>query len=61
MNIILREDRADDFNKKGRRCMNCGRVISEAKDLYTRRFCSVECKEEYCSGNSRNLEAIKSV
>ncbi|HLD58392.1 MAG TPA: hypothetical protein VI977_01975 [archaeon] len=31
-----------------KRCMNCGKLIFEERDLYSRRFCSTKCKEEYC-------------
>ncbi len=33
--------------KKVWRCMNCGSEIIDAKDLYSRRFCSIECKQEF--------------
>ncbi|MBU0635514.1 hypothetical protein KKE06_00645 [Candidatus Micrarchaeota archaeon] len=29
------------------RCLECGKDIHNAKDLYSRRFCSVPCKEKY--------------
>jgi hypothetical protein len=35
--------------QRQKHCMNCGRIIMEETDLYSRRFCSTPCKEEYCS------------
>ncbi|MDD5163202.1 MAG: hypothetical protein PHD95_03265 [Candidatus ainarchaeum sp.] len=35
--------------QRQKHCMNCGRLIMEEADLYSRRFCSTSCKEEYCS------------
>ena len=61
MNILMHERRVPDFSIQGRRCMNCGREIYEASDLYSRRFCSVGCKDEYCSGSRARLEMIKKV
>jgi len=39
-------------------CMNCGKPITEETDLYTRRFCSVTCKDEYCSPLKRVVQKI---
>ncbi len=29
------------------KCLECGRGITDARDLYSRRFCSVDCKEKF--------------
>lgn len=29
------------------KCMNCSREIFSGVDMYSRRFCSVRCKEQY--------------
>jgi hypothetical protein len=29
------------------KCLECGHAILDARDLYSRRFCSVECKEKF--------------
>lgn len=29
------------------KCMSCGRDILSGTDMYSRRFCSVACKESY--------------
>ncbi|MEM4257151.1 MAG: hypothetical protein QXD98_02205 [Candidatus Diapherotrites archaeon] len=35
------------------RCMNCGRIIVDPMPgLYGRRFCSMDCKDEYISKGS---------
>ncbi len=44
--LVKRAERGPVGREK--RCMNCGRVIEhEATDVYSRRFCSGRCKENY--------------
>jgi hypothetical protein len=50
MNITVLEQRAPNFAlPKLKKCMNCGRPIGFGKGLYESRFCSVDCKELFCS------------
>ncbi|MBN1941384.1 MAG: hypothetical protein JW772_04350 [Candidatus Diapherotrites archaeon] len=44
--------------QKERHCMNCGKLIIEDRDFYSRRFCTVSCKEEYCSPIKRTVRTI---
>lgn len=40
--------RYSEHPRKQYRCMNCGKTITSPEgNMYTRRFCSVACKEEY--------------
>ncbi len=34
---------------RDRKCVNCGIAIQPAHGLYSRLFCSAECKDEYFS------------
>lgn len=44
------ERRVENFAEKKRwYCLHCGKAIENPKDLYTRRFCSVSCKDAYFS------------
>ncbi|MBN2127291.1 MAG: DUF2116 family Zn-ribbon domain-containing protein [Candidatus Diapherotrites archaeon] len=49
MFVNLREKKGVD---KVKRCMNCGREIpgDQVNDMYSARFCSEKCKEEYMRG-----------
>ncbi|MDP2973635.1 MAG: hypothetical protein Q8N60_01155 [Candidatus Diapherotrites archaeon] len=48
MGIVLTELRAPNFaEKKLWRCVNCGKTIESGEGIYSRMFCSVQCKESY--------------
>ena len=32
---------------KEMKCMNCGKALSEGDNMYSRRFCSEECRMNY--------------
>ncbi len=52
MGYTVIRTKAGEFPYIGReyKCMNCRRIITEPKgDLYSRRFCSPKCMEEYIS------------
>jgi hypothetical protein len=42
------ERRVENFaERKTWRCLHCGKGIENPTDLYSRRFCTVRCKEAY--------------
>ncbi len=44
----VEERRVANFaERKTWRCLNCGKEIENPTDLYSRRFCSVKCKDSY--------------
>jgi len=46
----MEERRVSNFaEKKFWRCLNCGKTIENPTDLYSRRFCTVNCKDKYFS------------
>jgi hypothetical protein len=46
--------RAPNFAEpKQWRCLTCGNVIQHSVDLYTRRFCSEKCKNDFFSSESQ--------
>ncbi|MBN2067124.1 MAG: hypothetical protein JW744_01510 [Candidatus Diapherotrites archaeon] len=48
MGVTLTAQRAPNFaERKVWRCVNCGKSIEETTDMYSRMFCSVQCKEIY--------------
>lgn len=50
MGVSLLTQRARNFAVlRETKCLNCGKVILPGRGIYEKRFCSVDCKEEYCS------------
>ncbi|MFA4855391.1 MAG: hypothetical protein WC634_02255 [archaeon] len=48
--LSVMQRRVENFaEKKTWHCLHCGRTIENPTDLYTRRFCSVSCKDAYFS------------
>jgi len=47
--LLFEQDIPKYSAARERKCVNCGRAIKPSHGLYSRIFCSMECKEEYTS------------
>jgi hypothetical protein len=54
MGVTLLTQRARNFAvpREGK-CMNCGKSIWPGKGIYEKRFCSIDCKEDYCGAQEK--------
>jgi len=52
MELRIRRDPDNQWQKKEYKCMNCGKVIKDPNATFdSKRFCDNECKQRYLGKN----------